>query len=103
MELVTTDLVSQKTEDYVLIGTPKYLNVCLISIICSVEVMEATNSDPYVAVSTVAFLFEYESMGVWFTKCKQPVRDLPVAKQGLRFASTVVVVVTVVQNGSGIS
>ena len=53
------------------------------------------NSDPYVAVSTVACLFQYKSMGVWFTKCKQPVRDLPVAKQWLRFASTVVVVVTV--------
>ena len=41
--------------------------------------VEATNSDPYLAVSTVACLFEDESMGVWFTKCKQPVRDLPVA------------------------
>ena len=58
-----------------------YLKVCLKSIICSVAVLEATNSDQYVAVSTVACLFEHESMGVWFTKCKQPVRDLPVAKQ----------------------
>ena len=39
-------------------------------------------------------LFEYESMGVC-TKCKQLVRDLPVAKQQLRFASTVVAVVAV--------
>ena len=57
-------------------------------------VLEATNSDPYVAVSTVACLFEYESMGVWFTKWKQADRDLPVAKQWLSFASTAVVVVT---------
>ena len=49
--------------------------------ICSVAVLEATNLDPYVTVSTVACLFEYESMGVWFRKSKQPVRDLPVAKQ----------------------
>ena len=49
--------------------------------ICSVAVLEATNSDPYVAGSTVACLFQYESIGVWFTKCKQPVKDLPVAKQ----------------------
>ena len=45
-------------------GTPKYLKVCLKSIICSVAVLDATNSDPYVAVSTVACLFEYESIGV---------------------------------------
>ena len=63
------------------IGTPKYLKVRLKSIIWSVAVLEATNFDPYVAVSTVACLFEYESMGVWFTKCKQKVRDLVVAKQ----------------------
>ena len=44
----------------------------------------------FCGVSIVACLFEYGPMGVWFTKCKQPVRDLPVAK-----ASTVVVVVTV--------
>ena len=55
--------------------------VCLKSIICSVAVLEATNSDPYVAVSTFACQIEYESIGVWFTKCKQPVKDLPVAKQ----------------------
>ena len=44
-------------------------------------VLDATNSDPYVAASTVACLFEYESIGVRFTKCKQPDKDLPVAKQ----------------------
>ena len=59
VELVTTVLLSPK--DFVLIGTPKYLKVCLKSIICSVAVSEATNSDPYVAVSTVACLFKYES------------------------------------------
>ena len=36
----------------------------LKSIICSEAVLDATNSDPYVAVSTVACLFEYESIGV---------------------------------------
>ena len=77
---------------------PKYLKVCLKSIICSVRVLEATNSDPYVAVSTVACLFEYESIGVWIIEYKQPVKDLPVA-----FASTVVVIVTVLPKGSGIS
>ena len=32
--------------------------------ICSVAVLDATNSDPYVALSTVACLFKYESIGV---------------------------------------
>ena len=64
MELVTTDLLSPNKYDFVLIGTPKYLKVCLKSIISSVTVLDATNSDPYVAVSTVACLFEYESIGV---------------------------------------
>ena len=64
VELVTTDLLSPNKYDFVLIGTPKYLEVCLISIICSVAVLDATNSDPYVAVCTVACLFEYESIGV---------------------------------------
>ena len=54
-----TDLLSPNKYDFVLIGTPKYLKVCLKSIICSVAVLDATNSDPYVAVSTVACLFEY--------------------------------------------
>ena len=64
MELVTTDLLSPNKYDFVLIGTPKYLKVCLKSIICSVAVLVATNYDPYVAVSTVACLFEYELIGV---------------------------------------
>ena len=64
MELVTTDLLSPNKYDLVLKGTPKYLKVHLKSIICSVAVLDATNSDPYVVVSTVACLFEYESIGV---------------------------------------
>ena len=54
----------QTSQIFVFIGTPKYLKVCLKSIICSVAVFEATNSDPYVAVFAVACLFEYESIGV---------------------------------------
>ena len=64
VELVTNDLLSPNKYDFVLICTPKYLTVCLKSIICSLAVLDATNSDPYVAVSTVACLFEYESIGV---------------------------------------
>ena len=35
-------------------GAPRYLKVCQMSMICSVAVFAATNSEPYVAVSTVA-------------------------------------------------
>ena len=83
-ELVTTDLFHQRY-DLVLTGTPKYLKVCLKSNICLVTVLNATNSEPYVAVSTVACLLENESMGVWFAKCRQRVSDLPVARQRSRF------------------
>ena len=48
-------------------GAPRYLKVCLMSMICSVAVLIATNSDPYVAVSTVACFLEYKSTGVLLT------------------------------------
>ena len=59
VELVTTDLLSPNKYDFVLIGTHKYLKVCLKSIICSVAVLDVTNSDAYVAISTGPCLFEY--------------------------------------------
>ena len=62
---VTTDLLSPNIYDLDLIGTPRYLSVYLISMICSVAVLAATNSDPYVGVSTVAcFLVYHQSVGV---------------------------------------
>ena len=57
MELVTTALLSPKRYVLVLIGTPKYLKVCHKYNICSVAVLDATNSESYVAVSTVACLY----------------------------------------------
>ena len=38
----------------------------------------AMNSDPYVAVSTVACFLEYQSMGVWLNRCRIPVTEWPV-------------------------
>ena len=61
VEPVTTDLLSPKRYDLSLIGTPKYLKVCLKSNIYLVEVLDGTNSELYVAVSTVACLLEYVS------------------------------------------
>ena len=62
--LVTTDLLSLNIYYLDLMGTPRYLIVNLISIICSVAVLAATNSHPYVAVSTVACILEYQSVGI---------------------------------------
>ena len=91
---VTTDLLSPNIYDLDLWGTPRYLSVYLISMICSVAVLAATNSDPYVAVSTVGCFLVYQSVGVWLQKWRHAVRDAPVAIQWRRLASRVVVVVT---------
>ena len=55
VELMTTDLLSPNIYALVMMGTLKYLRVFLRAI---GAVLAATNSDPYVAVSTVACLFE---------------------------------------------
>ena len=62
-------------------GAPRYLKVCLMSMICSVAVLAATNYEPYVAVSSVAGFLGYQSTGVSLTKWRHPVKDLPVATQ----------------------
>ena len=48
------------------------------SMISSVAILAATNSEPYVAVSTVACLLEYQSIGVVLMKCNTAVTDFPV-------------------------
>ena len=62
--LVTTDLLSPNINDLDLMGKPRYLRVYLVSMIYSFAVLAATNSDQYVAVSTVASFLEYQSIGV---------------------------------------
>ena len=57
--LVTTDLLSANEKDLKPMGAPRYLKVCLMSMTCSVAVLAATNSEPYVTVSTVACVLEY--------------------------------------------
>ena len=76
--LVITDLLSPNMYALVMMGTPRYLSVFLRSMICSVALLAATNSEPYVAVSTVACLFEYQSIQVVFMKCNTAVTDFPV-------------------------
>ena len=67
--------------------------------ICSVAVLAATDSEPYVAVSTVACLFENQSVGVWLTKCSTAVTNFPVTMLWSRLASRNVVVITLFTNG----
>ena len=78
-ELVTTDLLAPNMYSLVMKGTPRYLSVFLRSMICSVAVLVATNSEPYVAVSKVACVFENQSVGVVLTKCNTAVTKFPVA------------------------
>ena len=101
VERVTTDLVSLNIYDLDLMGTPRYLSVYLISMICSVAVLAATNSDSYIAVSTVASFLEYQSVGVWLQKWRHAVGDSPVVMQRRRLASRALVVVTDFPRGLG--
>ena len=68
VELVATDLLSPNMYALVMMGTPGYLSVFLRSMIWSVTVLTHRNSEPYGAVSTVACLFENQSVGVVVTK-----------------------------------
>ena len=58
VELVTSDLLSPNMYALIMMGPPRYLSVFLRLMICSVAVLAATNSETYVAVSTVACLFK---------------------------------------------
>ena len=103
VELVTTDLLSPNIYDLVMMGTNRYLSLFLRSIICSVAVLAATNSEPYVAVSTVACLFENQSVGVVLTKHNTAVTDFPVTIKWNRLVSRNVVVITFFPTGLGMS
>ena len=52
-----------------------------MSIICSVAVLAATNSDPYVAASTIASFLESQSVEALLQKWRHAVSDAPVARQ----------------------
>ena len=67
--------------------------------ICSVAVLAVTNFEPYVAVSTVACLFEHQSVGVVLTKCNTAVTEFSVTMSWSRLASKNVVVTTLFPNG----
>ena len=101
VELMITDLLSPNIYALFMMGIPRYLTVFLRSIICSVAVLAATNSEPYVAVSTVACLLENHSVGVVLIKCNTAVTDFPVTMPWRRLASRNVVVITLFPSGLG--
>ncbi len=87
--LSTTDRLSPNRYVGPLTETPRYLNAARFpTMICSVAVLAETNSEPYVAVSTVLYFLEYQSKGVLLTKCRIPVTDLPVSISWYKFPST---------------
>ena len=85
VELVTTDLLSPNMYALVMMGTPRYLIVFLRSMISSVAVLVGTSSEPYVAVSKVACLYENQSVGVVLTKCNTAVTDFLLQCHGVHW------------------
>ena len=51
--------------------------------ICSVAVFAATNSEPYVAISTVACFLEYQSTGILLTKWRHPLKQKYIQVEGV--------------------
>ena len=103
VEHMITHFLSPNMYALAMMGTPRYLSVFLRSMICSFAVLAAMNSEPYVAVSTVAYLFENQSVGVVWTKCNTAVTDFPVTMSWSRLASRNVVVIALFPNGLGMS
>ena len=54
-----------------------YLRVSRKSMVCSVHVHVAANSEPKVAVSTVPCFLEYQLLGILLARWRMPVTDLP--------------------------
>ena len=56
--------------------TPSILRQYLMAMICSMVILDATSSDPYVDVSTVFCLLDTHRIGVLFRRRIIPVTDL---------------------------
>ena len=69
----TTDSLSTHTFALSGIGTPIIRNLYCKLIIFSTVILNATNSEPNVDISTVFCRFENQEMGAMFTKIKIPV------------------------------
>ena len=58
------------------IGIPNILSLNLNEMICSVQILNATNSEPKVELSIVVCCFEYQDIGAELQNIKIPVCDL---------------------------
>ena len=70
---------------------------------CSVAVHAATNSEPYVAVSTEACIFKYQSIGVVLMEYNTTVADFHVTISWSKLSSRNVVVITLFPSSLGMS
>ena len=68
------------------IGYPMFSRVIRRSIVRSFAVLAATNSDPYVEVSTVFCFLEKQSIGVLLMNSMVPVTARPVRRLRYRLA-----------------
>ena len=75
----------------------------LQSMICLVTVRAATNSEPFLAVSTVPCCFDYQSIGMILMKCNTAVTDFPVTMSCSKLASRIVEDITQFPSGLGMS
>src|SRR5687767_14872272 len=83
--------------------TPNMYKQYLKAMICSIAILDATISDPYVEDSTVFCRLESHDTGVLFNNITIPVTDLLVTWSLAWSASTYVVIVHKLPKGSGLS
>src|SRR5687767_509607 len=86
--LMTMLILSPINNDVSSSGTPNILSLYLASMTNSTATLAATNSEPYVDVSTVFCLLVYQISGVLFTHRRIPVTDLHVTLSLAWSAST---------------
>ena len=55
--------------------TPSILRQYLMAMMCSIAILDATNSDPYVDVSTIFCLLDTHKIGVLLRRRMMPVTD----------------------------
>ena len=63
LESLTTDMLSQNTSAGPYTGIPKHLNLYLIALIISVEILRARKYDPKIEASTVFWRLLYQMIG----------------------------------------
>ena len=73
-----------------MVGTPRYCNVALLALICSIAVLVVLASAPNVAVLTVGCFLLNQLKGVLLMKWRIAVMALPLSASCMRFVSVYV-------------